>query len=117
MIVVDSNVWIAFLHKNDNQHEKAQTLLTKCEKPIIMPEYVLIEVATVLTQKAGKKIADEFLAMSMESKDIEILFVQDQFFLAVADFFRKCPGKKLSFIDMALLYISQWYHVATFDNC
>jgi len=77
---------------------------------------VLIEVATVLAQKAGKEIANKFLAMSMKSKDIEVLFAQDQFFLEVAIFFRKYPGKNLSFIDVALLYISQWYQVATFDN-
>ena len=53
--ILDSNVWIAFLHKGDSQHKKAQRIFARQKEPIVIPEYVIIEVSSVLLQKASKK--------------------------------------------------------------
>lgn len=116
MTILDSNVWIAFLYIDDALHKNAQKVLTLCEKPIFIPEYIIIETSSVLSQKAGKKIADTFLEMIMQSKDIEVLFAQDQFFVEVINFYRKHQEKRLSFIDFTLLYLSGSYQVITFDK-
>lgn len=116
MTILDSNVWIAFLHKDDTQHKKAENVFRVCEKPIVVPEYVVIEVSSVLSQKAGKKIADAFLVIITQSEDIEILFSEDQFFSEVIAFFQQRNEKHLSFIDFVLLYLSSSYFIITFDK-
>ena len=115
-VIFDSNVWIAFLHKSDTQHKKALDFFANQKEPIAIPEYVIIEVASVLLQKAGKKTSDEFLGVVMNNEDIEVLYAQDQFFNEVVDIFRKSSMKTLSFIDFVLLYLARSYQVITFDK-
>lgn len=118
MIIFDSNVWIAFLHKADTNHTRAEDIFQRQGRPIGIPEYVIIEVASVLSKKAGKELADKFLDMVLNSKDVEVLFSEDQFFLQVAEFFKKRKEKHLSFVDFSLLYLvlETSYLVITFDK-
>jgi len=116
MTILDSNVWIGFLYKDDALHKKAEKIFQLCEKPIVIPEYIAIETSSVLSQKAGKRIADGFLELIMQSKDVEALFAEDQFFIEVIEFFKHGKEKRLSFIDVALLYLSRSYQIITFDK-
>ena len=47
MIILDSNIWIAYLNKNDNQHNKAVSFFDKIKENILITEYIILEVATV----------------------------------------------------------------------
>ncbi|MBI3335788.1 MAG: type II toxin-antitoxin system VapC family toxin [Candidatus Portnoybacteria bacterium] len=116
MTILDANVWVAFFYKDDALHTKAEKIFQLCERPVVMPEYVILEVSSVLSRKAGKKIADGFLELVMNSKDIEVLFSQDQFFIEVVEFFKRRPEENLSFVDAALLYLSKSYQIITFDK-
>lgn len=116
MTILDSNVWIAFLYIDDAQHEKSKKVFQLCEKPIVIPEYVVIEVSSVLSQKAGKRIANAFLEIIMQSKGVEVLFSEDQFFIEVVNFFKKRKEHNLSFVDFSLLYLSKSYQTITFDK-
>lgn len=116
MNILDANVWIAFLYKDDSQHKKAEKIVQICERPILLPEYVIIEVSTVLIQKAGRKISAVFLEMLMQNKDIHVLFSDDQFFMDVVYFLKSRPEEKLSFVDFTLLYLSRSYDIITFDR-
>lgn len=116
MITFDSNVWIAFLHGSDSQHQKAQKIFASQKEPVAITEYVIIEVSSVLLQKAGQKTADGFLDLVMNNKDVEVIYAQDQFFNEVVSFFRESATKQLSFIDMSLLHASKLYEIVTFDK-
>jgi predicted nucleic acid-binding protein len=116
MIVLDSSVWIAFLNKKDSQHNKAEKFLESIQSKIIVPEYVILEVCSVLLAKVGKKTANLFLEIIMDNQDIEVLFSNKIFFLELVEYFKNILRKNLSFVDIALLYLSNSYEVATFDN-
>lgn len=116
MIVLDSNIWIAFLYKDDALHKEAEKIFGLSEKIIGVSEYVIIEVSTVLSQKAGKETANKFFEMVMRSKDIEVLFADDQFFIETGELFKKSKERGLSFVDYSLLYLSRLYQVVTFDK-
>lgn len=116
MIVLDSNVWIAYSYKEDTLHKKACGVMKNINTRVLLPEYILIEVSTVLAQRANKKIADLFLDRVLHNDDILILYSSPKFFDAVVKLFQTNGGKQLSFIDTALVYLSRWYSVITFDK-
>ena len=116
MTALDSNVWIAFFNPDDSNHHKAQKIFLKTQEKIGLPEYVLLEVTTILAQKMGKDIADQFLQMARASKDVEILPSSREFFDGVIQLYLSRTNKKLSFVDYSLLYLSGKTNVVTFDK-
>lgn len=116
MIVLDSNVWIAFFNPDDSNHQKARKVFSTVQENIGIPEYVLLEVATILAQKIGKDIANQFMQMAMANEDAEILFSSKEFLESVADFYVSQKNEKLSFVDYSLLYISSQTKIITFDR-
>ena len=50
MIIVDSNIWIAWLHAGDSQHARAQKIMDRFVSlgGAAITEYVILEVSTVL---------------------------------------------------------------------
>ena len=116
MMVLDSNVWIAFFNPDDSNHHEAQKIFSKTQEKVGLPEYVLLEVTTILAQKMGKDIADQFLQMTRASKDVEILPSSKEFFDGVIQLYLSKTNEKLSFIDYSLLYLSSKRNVVTFDK-
>ncbi|MEA2088910.1 MAG: PIN domain-containing protein [Patescibacteria group bacterium] len=116
MIILDSNIWISFLDKNDNQHKKAVKIMEKIDCDIVVPEYVIIEVCTVLLKKTNKKIADGFIEIAFNNQNTKVLFFDEYFFNIFVNNFKSIQNKNLSFIDIALLYLSETYDVITFDK-
>ncbi|HHO54931.1 MAG TPA: PIN domain-containing protein, partial [Trueperaceae bacterium] len=53
-IIYDSNIWISFLYTDDSNFDKAKEILSKA-KPFVLTEYIVLEVSTVLKQKAGEQ--------------------------------------------------------------
>lgn len=119
MVIIDSNVWIAFLNKNDSNHKRADEIFNKLvdkREKIIITEYVLLEIVTVLSQKVGKKIANQFIEIAGNTKRIEIISSSADFLDEVLAFYLKQKNKNLSFVDYSLLYLSGQYEVLTFDK-
>ena len=116
MIILDSNVWIAFFHKNDNQHKKAEKIIKELNAKIIIPEYIITEIASILCFKADKKIAVIFLNSVLDNDDIEILLSNEIIFNNTVNNFIDDSGNKLSFIDTTLLCLSKKYKIVTCDK-
>lgn len=114
MTILDSSVWIALLHADDNQHHRAKALLTHLPVPIGVPEYVILEVCSVLARK-HKDIADQFLER-IDGQDTMILYSDRSFFFETVIEFRSHAGNDLLFTDIALLVLSQEHTVLTFDQ-
>ncbi|TAL44217.1 MAG: PIN domain-containing protein [Methylovulum sp.] len=71
-IIFDSNVWIALFNENDAHHEQAQRLFS--DNPVIyVPEYVILEITTVLQLRASKLKANIFAKMVASTAGLEIL--------------------------------------------
>lgn len=116
MIILDSNVWIAFFYESDSQHKKAEKIVQELGLFVTVPEYVIVEVSSVLCLRASKKISNDFLESIFDNENIDILLSNEEFFNSVVENFKNFKNKKLSFIDVALLCLSKSYQVITFDK-
>lgn len=116
MTILDSNIWIAFFYESDSQHKKAEEIIRKLGAFIIVPEYVVVEVSSILRFNAGEKISNMFLDGIFDNENIDILPSDENFFNSVVENFKNCENKKLSFVDTALLCLSESYNIITFDK-
>ena len=113
-ILLDSSVWIAYINPYDSQHEKALKLFKNLDIEVfVIPEYVLLETLSIIQMCVGKKYANNFLEFA-KSEDA-IILESSMYFKSVLEIF---PGrsKKLSFVDLSLLYLSKYYEVISFDK-
>ena len=101
----------------DTQHAKAINIFeATAERKIIVPEYVALEVSSVLAARVTRVLANNFLEIISDNSDIEILYSDRAFFIKTATLFRTSLTDKLSFTDTALLNLSRQYEVITFDT-
>lgn len=115
MIILDSSVWVALFNDDDNQHKKAVKIFSDLKSlPVGLPEYVILEVASVLALRANKAVSVQFIDYALENESIEVVYSNGLFFDASVELFKK--AKKLSFVDCALLYLSRNNEIITFDN-
>ena len=114
-IILDSCVWIAYFISSDSLHKRALSLANEIEKyEVIVPEYILLEVVSVLKAQKYHKEAREFAKRIMQTG---ALLVSDPDLPEKS--LRKCFEKansKLSFVDSALLVLSKKYEVISFDK-
>lgn len=117
MTILDANVWIAYIHTKDNQHAKAVKVFSDLQDNIFIPSCVFSEVCTILITKArSKKLADLFVDLVNNNQQVALLFSDDDSFQDLTRFFLSGEHKKLSFVDIQLLFLSQIYTVFTFDK-
>jgi predicted nucleic acid-binding protein len=119
MIILDSNIWIAYLNMNDSQHAKADMIFIETERSgskIVLSEYLILEITSVLAMKVSKQSADDFLKLALNNSDIVNIASDNNFFEEVVSLFKKQKNQKLSFVDVSLLYLSKNFKVATFDE-
>jgi len=116
MVILDSNIWIAFFNKADSQHAKAKKVLQKNNNKLVITEYILLEVASVLCLRSKKLVADKFLEMATNNKDIEVLASSEIFLNKIVSEFFKHKTKYLSFVDISLVHLSGRYEIVTFDK-
>ncbi len=114
-IILDSCVFIALYNESDEFHNEAISIFEFYKDNIILiSNYVIQEVATVLAYKFWKQKADLFIDDIMNSNNILILqsdtFEEMKFFKSI--------NSKISFTDLSLLYLSikQDSLLITFDK-
>jgi len=115
-VIFDSNVWIAFLNSEDSQHKKAVEIFKQNTQKVIVPEYVVLEVASILQIRSGQIVANKFLNGIEKSKNVKILLSSQGLFLKTNRLFQAQKQKKLAFVDCALLLLSSGIKVITFDK-
>ena len=62
-IFIDANVFIALLNRQDGLHERASVLWSELENKrhnLVTSNFVISEVITVLSMRAGKQVALQF---------------------------------------------------------
>ena len=114
-VIIDSNVFVAFYNSNDSLHDKAVLVLGElkdCE--LIIHSYVIQEVSTILAYRFGKNLANTFIHEILSSKNVMII---DSRIVNEMNSFLK-NQKKFSFVDHALLALSQETNIPliTFDK-
>ncbi|MFH1522473.1 MAG: PIN domain-containing protein [Patescibacteria group bacterium] len=116
MVILDSNIWIAFFNRKDSQHTKARKIFFTIQELVILPEYIILEVCSILTLRASKKIAEAFLEIAIYNKNVKIVLSDDSLFKNTLKLFVQYKGNKLSFVDLALVYMSKTDKIVTFDK-
>lgn len=114
--VFDTNVWVATMNSADSLHEQAVQELERVARPVILPEYVLVETCSVLALRAGKNVADKFVHYALDNAEIELMYSSEAMTRKSAAFFLSHPHRGLSFVDVFLLLLSQSYDVITYDK-
>jgi len=114
MIILDSSVWVALFNDDDSQHKKAVKVFSNLKSsPIGLPEYIILEVASVLALRANKAVSVQFIEYALENGSIDVIYSSGLFFNASVGLFKK--AKNLSFVDCSLLYLSRNNEIITFD--
>jgi len=120
--ILDSSFLIAFHNKNDVHHAAAsqvmEDLLGREKEPLLLLEYVFLEVITVLLARRGLPVATAVARVLLEAREVEFVPCSD-FFQETLETFRAQKETALSFTDAAIVTIARRHKeskVATFDR-
>ena len=121
MIVLDSSFLIAFHNERDSQHEAARALMRdflagRWGKGLL-PEYVFLEVVTVLLVRRDLATAVRTGRLLLEAEELELVPCSDVF-LETVQLFGSQKNTSLSFADAAIAVIARTRtdgQVLTFD--
>ena len=123
-VFVDSNVFIGILNTRDALHKKALRVwetLRKKQYRIVVSNFVISEVITVLSQRASKQDALEF-AYSIyfdDKHEIELVHLDENLEFRTLEHFKAQTSKNVSFVDASNLAIMEAYKIkkiASFDK-
>jgi len=115
-IIFDSNVWIGYFNTEDSTHSKAVAFFKMYNNyTIVLTEYVLLEVATVLKQKIGYAATNKIVTMLLQTENIQLLQSAD-YFAPTLNMFLTSKDKNLSFVDVSLVVLAYDFVVITFDK-
>jgi predicted nucleic acid-binding protein len=122
MLVLDSSFLIAFHNERDFYHARALGIMDRAMAgewgPMLLPEYVFLEVVTVVRLRRNLATAVRVGEALLKSRELEFLPCSEVF-LRAFETFRGEPRRKLSFVDAAVAAIARIHPpgaVATFDS-
>ena len=115
-IIFDSNVWIGYFNVNDTTHKRAVAAFEKHSKDtVILTEYILLELATVLKQQIGPVVTNKIITALLQTDTIQVL-ESPAYFQATLQQFLTTKEKHLSFVDTSLLTLADDFTIVTFDK-
>jgi predicted nucleic acid-binding protein len=121
VIVLDSSFLVAFLNTRDAHHRAAKVVVEGLVRgdwgPALLPEYVFLEVVTVLAARRSIEVAISAADVLLRAREVEFVPCS-QYFLATLETFRREARFGLSFADAAIVAVQRARHapyVATFD--
>ncbi len=122
MIILDSSFLIAYHNTRDAHHPNAARVMPELIAgewgKALLPEYVFLEVATVLLARRGLGVATKVTSTLLQAREVELVPCSALFFETL-ETFRSQPGRDLSFTDAAIVTLSRQRKipfVATFDQ-
>lgn len=116
MKILDSSVVIALFKSDDIHHKKAKEIFFDVDD-FIIPNYILVEVLSILKMKCGSEAVKKCLQFLYNSEDVDIHEIHPETFdEAVMHFITY--HNNLSFADVLLLILSQRTKISlvTFDK-
>jgi len=117
-MILDTSIFVAFFHDKDIHHEEAAEIFKKAEKrKIIISDFLLNEIITVLLRKTGLKKTKKILDFLLNDETLVIRHTSRDEFFEIVDIFKN-QNDHLSFVDCSILWLSDQYglDVATFDK-
>ena len=120
-VLADSDFFIALYKQNDTNHERALRILEKIGKEgtnVVLSILAYSEIATVLSQRAGKTTAHNFMK-DAESSGVRILYLNESLFEKTKNTFQGQRSKNVSFTDASNIAIAAAYDfefIVSFDR-
>lgn len=115
-VVFDSNVWIAYFNVDDSTHDIAEKYFARHQDNlVVLTEYVLVEITTILKRQLGPKAASKIVAAILQTDNVKVL-PSTGYSEETLKRFLAAEEKHLSFVDISLFVLSQTYEVVTFDK-
>ncbi len=122
--LVDANVFIALLNKDDTLHERAISLwsnLKRENRELVTLNVVASEALTVLSQRGNKMLALELAdtLYGVGENDIDVLYADKVLEERALERFRNIRNKNMSFVDAIILATLEQYAIpalASFDR-
>lgn len=121
-MLIDSSVWIAYFDRDDSHADRAKKILdeyTADSSILLVTDYVIQEVVTVLLYKNKPMIVERFMEYLDDEPSIEIVSIDAHHVRKTIQFAKtKYWRPKLSLTDWSLLFLARNLnlHLATFDN-
>ncbi|MBI1734175.1 MAG: type II toxin-antitoxin system VapC family toxin [Candidatus Rokubacteria bacterium] len=122
MVVLDSSFLVAYHNSRDAHHTAAATVMERIVTgelgSALLPEYVFLELVTVLLARRGLESASTAAATLLQAREVEFVPCSD-FFLETFETFRTQRDGGLSFADAAIVTVARRRDarfVATFDR-
>ena len=122
MIVLDTSFVVAYHNQRDAHHAAAVKAFHRLEKgewgEILLPEYIFLEIMTVLAARRDLTIAVAVGEILLGAREIELVACSSCF-LDAYQVFREQGRARLSFADAATMAIARTRgaeYVATFDR-
>lgn len=120
-VFLDTNILVALYNREDTLHQKAVNIfqeLAKRKAKLVVSNYVLLEIFTILSQKAGKKKAIEFGKMIKDQKPFLIKRINEDLEEKTWNVFEKVKDKNLSYVDCSIITVILGgdYQLVTFDQ-
>lgn len=109
MIVVDSSVWVALFNVKDKHHQRAKKELSgaiSSDERIVVSDFVVLEVTTVLLKRVGRATSARFLDFVFKDRHASLAFTGNGIFYSVVKAFPRIGGE-LSFVDMSLILLAK----------
>ncbi len=121
-VLIDSSIWIAYFDKDDSHTEHAKKILDELKSDasiLLLTDYVIQEVTTVLLYKNKPTLAEHFIEYLDDEPLIEIVSI-DALLLRKTMQFAKTKNwrPKLSLTDWSLLFLADTLNLrlSTFDR-
>jgi predicted nucleic acid-binding protein len=122
MIILDSSFLVAYHNSRDAHHGAASEVLADLLNgkwgPLLLPEYVFLEVVTVLARRMDLETAVSVGDILLHAKEIELVPCID-FFPEAFGIFKGQGNSNLSFADATIIAVARARDarfVATFDS-
>ncbi|MDP2691910.1 MAG: PIN domain-containing protein [bacterium] len=119
-IILDTNIWVSYFNSEDSQAQRSVELVESLAKKgtlFIVPNYIDLECISVLNAKCSVQHALEWMDFRDRADQVERMTFSEEDHRQICALFAKMQTKKLSLVDMSLLYLSELgYSVLTFNQ-
>lgn len=91
MVFIDSNVWVAYLNKEDKFHQHALRVLSSIKKmeSVFVTTGIVHEVVNYFFKLKGKEKAEEYLSFFLNAPNTEIIIVDELLWQKTINLFKK----------------------------
>lgn len=121
-LFVDSNFFIALFHQQDSLHEQALSIAKNLDRqwrPLVISNFVFLEVVTVLSQRKSRAQAREAGKFFLSDPGIVMHHIDEKLQQASWNIFQTVGRKGMSFVDCSIVALMQSegiHTLLTFDQ-